>query len=78
MKKSNIKVIVLAVIALLVLIIIFQNRAAVETKILFVSFQMPRFILLVFTFLLGFAAGIIALMKVNRDKAKANEEHTDK
>ncbi|AQQ71545.1 putative integral membrane protein [Limihaloglobus sulfuriphilus] len=78
MKNINIKAVVLAVIAILAIIIIFQNRASVETKILFVSFQMPRFILLVLTFLLGFTAGVIALMKVNRGRSKSIEDKKDK
>ncbi|WP_372807948.1 LapA family protein [Pontiella sp.] len=44
---------------LLVLIVIFQNTQAVETRFLFITFTMPRAALLAITFLVGAAAGIL-------------------
>ena len=76
--KTNIKKIILVVIAILILIIIIQNRASVETKILFFTFQMPRIFLLLFTFLLGFAGGVIMMLNMSRKKEKAGKAEVDK
>ncbi|NQU40585.1 MAG: LapA family protein [Lentisphaerae bacterium] len=46
-------------LVLLVLIVVFQNRDPVVTRFLFTSFTMPRAALLVITFLVGAAAGIL-------------------
>jgi len=48
-----------AILALLGVIIILQNTAPVETKILFFSITMPRAILLMGTTLIGFALGVL-------------------
>lgn len=47
------------VLMLLVLVVVFQNTQAVETRFLFISFSMPRAALLAITFLIGAAAGIL-------------------
>jgi uncharacterized integral membrane protein len=44
---------------LLVLIVIFQNTQAVETRFLFITFTMPRAALLAIAFLVGAAAGLL-------------------
>ncbi|VGO16779.1 hypothetical protein PDESU_05371 [Pontiella desulfatans] len=44
---------------LLVLIVVFQNTQAVETRFLFVSFTMPRAALLTITFMVGAVAGLL-------------------
>jgi putative membrane protein len=59
MKKA--KVIITVVISLLVLVLILQNTQAVETKILFMTVTMPRALLLLVTFIIGFVAGLIAM-----------------
>jgi uncharacterized integral membrane protein len=48
-----------AILALLGVIIILQNTAPVETKILFLTITMPRAILLMGTTLIGFALGVL-------------------
>ena len=58
MKKVKITVIV--IISLLALIIFFQNTEVVKTKILFMTIEMSRALLLILTFGLGFATGLIA------------------
>ena len=61
------KLIVVAVLALLGLIVVLQNTASVETKILFVTIIMPRAILLMITLLIGFVLGIFAsLLRVSK------------
>ena len=56
------KMISIAVLTLLGIIIILQNTAQVETKILFFSITMPRAILLMATTLIGFALGILVAL----------------
>lgn len=53
--STKIKVTVAIVFAFLTIIIVLQNTAAVETRLLFFTVTMPRVILL----LLAFAAGMI-------------------
>lgn len=57
MKKA--KIIIAAVVSLLLLVIILQNTQAVETRLLFVKITMPRALLLVVTFAIGFAVGTL-------------------
>ena len=69
---NKLKIIVIAVIALLTLIVVLQNTEAVETKILFLSVTMPRAALLFGTLLLGFLLGVLAAGRlVGRAKEKA-------
>ena len=56
------KMISIAVLTLLGIIIILQNTAQVETKVLFFSITMPRAILLMATTLIGFALGILVAL----------------
>lgn len=63
---SKLKLGVIAVIGLLVLIVVLQNTAAVETKILFVSITMPRAVLLFGTLLTGFALGVLTAGRIAR------------
>jgi len=60
------KMISIAVLTLLGIIIILQNTAQVETKVLFFSITMPRAILLIATTLIGFALGILVALFVPR------------
>ncbi len=57
---SKPKLITVAVLTLLAIIILLQNTAAVQTRILFFTVTMPRAFLLLITAALGFAAGVIA------------------
>ncbi len=57
------KTIAILVLALLVLIIIMQNTTPVQTKILFISFQLPRALLLFITTLIGFILGLLLKLK---------------
>ena len=60
------KILVAAVIAILVVVLIAQNPEAVDTKLIFVTVTMPRAMLLLVTFLLGFAVGAIVATGVCR------------
>ena len=53
------KLISTVILALLGIIVILQNTAPVETKILFLSITMPRAILLMGTTLIGFSLGVL-------------------
>jgi len=57
------KTIAVLILALLVLIIIMQNTSPVETKILFVSFHLPRALLLFITTLIGFILGLLVRLR---------------
>jgi len=73
MKKF--KIILIVVILLLVLVVFLQNTQPVETKFLFANITMPRVLLLLLTFTLGFVAGLIAagflFRKSDKSAAKA-------
>jgi len=66
------KLIATAILALTGVIIILQNTAPVETKILFLSITMPRAILLIGTMLIGFALGVLVSFFFQR-KEKSQE-----
>jgi uncharacterized integral membrane protein len=64
--------------AALMAIIIAQNTAVVETKILFLSFAMPRAILLGVTLLIGIVIGIALTLHWGRKKEKIDPENPPK
>lgn len=64
MKKA--KVIAIIVILLLALIVFLQNTQAVETKLLFLTITMPRALLLMLTFIMGFIGGLITASYILR------------
>ena len=68
MKKA--KLIVIVVISILAFIIFLQNTESVETRILFMKVAMPRAILLISTFLVGFIAGTITTSLLLRKSGK--------
>jgi uncharacterized integral membrane protein len=53
------KIIAALILAIVCLIIVLQNTATVETKILFISITMPRAVLLLATTAIGFALGVL-------------------
>ena len=57
------RVTILGVVAVIVLVIIFQNMAVVETKLLFVTIEMPRAFLLALTALGGFITGLLVAVR---------------
>jgi uncharacterized integral membrane protein len=68
MKKAKIVVIIL--ICILALIVSLQNTKAVETKLLFMTISMPRVLLLMLTFIMGFIAGLITASYILRKGAR--------
>ena len=71
---NKFKLIVAGVILLLVVIVLLQNTEAVETKILFLTITMPRVLLLLVTFILGFVGGLIAASQVLTGAGKSKAQ----
>ena len=72
MKK--VKIIVIIVILLLALIVSLQNTEAVETKFLLMTVTMPRALLLLLTFTLGFVGGMITASFILKKSGKSQEK----
>jgi putative membrane protein len=68
MKK--VKIILIIIISVLALIVFLQNTETVQTKLLFMSVTMPRALLLILTFLMGFVAGLITTSIILRKSGK--------
>jgi uncharacterized integral membrane protein len=56
---NTLKVVAIGVIALLAVIVVFQNTQAVETKLLFLTLTLPNAALLFGTLISGFAIGVL-------------------
>lgn len=56
---EKIKWISIAIVVILVIIIVLQNLAPAETKILFMTIEMPRAALLFGTLAVGYLAGMV-------------------
>ncbi len=63
---NRIKIAVAAVVAILVIIVIFQNTEVVETRLLFIKVGMPRALLLIVTLLLGVLLGLMTAIRIRR------------
>lgn len=66
------KVVAIIVILLLALIVFLQNTQAVETKFLFMTITMPRVLLLMLTFIMGFIGGLIIASYILRKPGQAD------
>jgi putative membrane protein len=69
MKK--VKIILIIIISVLALIVFLQNTETVQTKLLFMSVTMPRALLLILTFLMGFVAGLITTSIILRKSGRS-------
>jgi uncharacterized integral membrane protein len=67
-KKKKAKLIAAAVSAIIAIILVLQNTESVETHILFAKVEMPRAVLLLITFLLGFALGVLGAFAITGKK----------
>ena len=72
---NRIKLIFIAVIAILSIIIIIQNNQPVDTDILFWSFTMSRTLLLLLMTIIGFVAGVITVFMHTGKKDKVGKHH---
>ena len=64
--KKRIKLIGIIVLAVVAAVIVFQNTAPVETKLLFASVRMPRAALLFICMVIGFAMGVMVSLQLTR------------
>jgi uncharacterized integral membrane protein len=55
----KVKLIAIVVVSILTIIILGQNTEPVQARVLFVSVQMSRALLMMLTFVLGFVVGIL-------------------
>jgi uncharacterized integral membrane protein len=75
----RVKLIAALVLAVLGAVIVLQNRAAVEVKLLFYSTTLSLAVVLLLTGLIGFALGIlVSLLASRKRKASANESPSSK
>jgi uncharacterized integral membrane protein len=56
---NKLKVVAIAVIALVAVVVVLQNTQAVETKLLFLTLTLPNAALLFGTLIVGFAIGVL-------------------
>ena len=70
---KNLKIILIVIVAVLTVIVVLQNTAQVETRLLFVTVAMPRAILLAVTLLIGFAIGLLLGPRLVK-KARSSEK----
>ena len=63
---NKIKIAVAAVVAILAIIVIFQNTEIVQTRLLFITVGMPRALLLIVTLLLGWVLGLMTAVRIRR------------
>ena len=61
----NFKLVIASLLAILVAIIVVQNREPVATHILFATVTMPHAILLFITAAAGFALGVLLTLSLN-------------
>jgi len=71
---AKLKLSVAFLLAILVIILILQNTAPVETKLLFITLTMPRAALLAITMLIGIAIGILISLSLSGKWAKKNKK----
>jgi len=55
--RANVRLVVAAVLTGIVLLLVLQNLARVELNVLFWSFEARRFVVILFSFAIGFAVG---------------------
>ena len=75
MKKA--KVIGIILISILAVVIFLQNTQAVETKLLFTTVTMSRALLLILTFVAGFATGLITMSYMIRKPKRTQAKNVE-
>ena len=61
----NLKIIIASVLAIIVAIMVIQNREPVATHLLFATVVMPHAVLIFITAVAGFVLGILLALSVN-------------
>jgi len=67
---TKVKIIVAVIAAVLTIIVIAQNTAVVETRILLTTISMPRAVLLMMTFGAGVVVGLLAAFSLSSRKKR--------
>ena len=67
---NTLKLITAAVLALMGLVIVLQNTESIETKLLFITLEMPRAVLLFGTTTIGFLIGILVSLHFTKGKKR--------
>ena len=73
MKKF--KIILIVIILLIAVIVALQNKQPVKTEFLFLSVTMPRMLLILVTFALGFLGGLITASLILRKSDKPKQKN---
>jgi len=68
MKRA--KMIVAAVLAVFLIVVLFQNLEPDRARLLFVTVPMPRAVLLIVTYLLGVVTGLLVASQIARRPRK--------
>ncbi len=58
--KSQVRIIAVLIVGIAAIVLAFQNREVVQTRVFFWQVSMPRFALLLLTTAFGFLAGFLA------------------
>ncbi len=74
--EKNTKLVITIVLLILAAVIIFQNTAPVNLKILFWSFQASLIILLILVLIIGIIIGYILPKIIGTSKTKNSEENS--
>jgi len=64
----------IALALIVVLIVVLQNTQSVETRVLFITFEMPRALLLAITLVIGVITGLLMGSRLRRPKPEAASE----
>jgi uncharacterized integral membrane protein len=67
----NLKIIVASILAILVAIMVVQNREPVATHLLFATIVMPHAVLLFITAAAGFALGALLTLSLNTKRKQS-------
>ena len=73
-RMQTLKVLVVAIVAIASIVVIAQNTAAVDTRLLFVTVTMPRALLLLLTLVTGFVLGLFFSAAILRRKKEAQPQ----
>lgn len=68
--KARVKLIIGAILAVLVVIIMFQNTEQVSTRLLFWNLTLPHVVLLLLMFVFGVVLGFVATTMRQKRRAK--------
>ncbi|MBR9980955.1 MAG: LapA family protein [Desulfatitalea sp.] len=71
---TKVKLVAALVLAILAIIVVFQNMDPVATQLLFITIEMPRAAMLALTLLVGIAIGVFATLVVSARRNRGIKE----